>query len=162
MWTSQQGCSTAVSSAPNLAAESSSSPETSIVQSSRSLLDRATATISSPSINQTQCLSRWIADVSKSHSSNPDEMAIPKLFYFLTARLGTSNALDMAIRCLTVHHLGITQDNEQAVRYSRFVYGKALSSLQKAIYNPAQATTSTTICATMVLCLYEVCDGSLI
>lgn len=62
----------------------------------------------------------------------------------------------MAVRCLTVHHLGITRGNEEIVRHGRYAYGKALCYIQKAIYDPAEALASETLCATMILSIYEV------
>jgi hypothetical protein len=159
---SGQECSEAISPAPTSTASSSSCPKRSIVVSSRSSESGLSSTIHSPGTYQIQCLSNWIVDVSRSPSSFPDEITIARLFCFIPMRLGTSSALDMAVRCLTVHHLGITQENQQVVLQSRLMYGKALSCLQKAIYDPVQATTSATLCATITLCLYEVNCHSLI
>jgi hypothetical protein len=119
------------------------------------------ATIHSPDVYQVQCLSTWIEDVSRSQSSGPDEVTIARLFCFIPARLGSSSALDLAVRCLTVHHLGIAEGDEDIVRHGWFTYGKALSSLQKAVYDPVEAMKSETMCATMILALYEVHRGSL-
>jgi len=113
-------------------------------------------TIHSPDTYQVQCLSTWIEDVSPSKLSVPDEVTIARLFYFIPARLGRSSALDLAVRCFTVHHLGITEGNEDVIRHGWLAYGKALNSLQKAIYDPVEALRSETICATMILTLYEV------
>ena len=114
------------------------------------------AIIHSPGIYQVQCLSTWIEDVSRNQSSVPDEITIARLFCFIPARLGASSALDLAVRCLTVHHFGITEGNEDIIRQGQFAYGKALRSLQEAIYDPLEAMRSETLCATMILTIYEV------
>jgi hypothetical protein len=112
-------------------------------------------------MHQIQCLSTWIEDVSRSPSVS-DENTIARIFFLIPARLGTSSALDMAVHCLTVHHLGVMQGNEDIVRHGRLTYGKALFNLQKAVYDPAQALTSETLCATMILSIYEVDYNSLL
>lgn len=127
-----------------------------MVLSSRSSASGLTATIHSPDIYQIQCLSTWIQDISWRPSSVQDQSTIARLFYLIPARLGNSSALDLAVRCLTVHHLGITEGNEDIVLHGRIAYGKALSSLQRAIYDPAEAMKSETLCATMILSIYEV------
>lgn len=119
------------------------------------------ATIHSPDVYQVQCLSAWIEDVSRSQSSGLDEVTIARLFCLIPARLGTSSALDLAVRCLTVHNFGMAEGDEDIIRHGRFTYGKALSSLQRAIYDPVEVIKSETMCATMILTLYEVHSGSL-
>ena len=71
-------------------------------------------------------------------------------------RLGTSDALDKATHCFATHHMGIIQNNKQMTSYAREAYGQALWSLQKALYDPVEVTTSETLCAASLLCLYEV------
>jgi hypothetical protein len=132
------------------------STDISMVVSSRHSGSTLTTRIYSPSIHQVQCLSTWIEDVSRSRSSIPDQITIAQLFCFIPSRLGRSRALDLAVRCLTVHHLGVTECSEQIIRHGRFDYGKALCSLQKAVYDPVEAMRSETLCATMILCIYEV------
>jgi hypothetical protein len=141
---------------------SSSSSKWSMVLPSQSSGSRLVSTIHSPWMYQVQCLSAWIEDVSRSPSSVSDEITIARLFFFIPARLGTSNALDMAVRCLTVHHLGIMQGNKEIVRHGRYAYGKALCNLQKAINDPGEALSSETLCATMILSIYEVDYNSLL
>jgi len=141
---------------------SSSSSKWPMVLPSRSSGSRLASTIHSPRMYQVQCLSTWIEDISRSPSSVSDEITIAQMFFFIPARLGTSNALDMAVRCLTVHHLGITQGNEEIVRHGRYAYGKALCNLQKAINDPGEALSSETLCATMILSIYEVDYNSLL
>jgi hypothetical protein len=103
-----------------------------------------------------QLLSTWIEDISGKASQIPDEVTIARLFCFIPACLGGSSALDSAVHCLTVHYLGIQQGNEEITRYGRLAYGKALCDIQKAIDDPVEAMKSTTLCATMILSLYEV------
>ena len=83
-------------------------------------------------------------------------MAMSRWLSFVPERLGTSSALDKAVRCFTAHHVATTHGNEQMVRYGRVVYGQALSSLQKSLYDPMAVTSSERLCATMLLCMYEV------
>jgi hypothetical protein len=74
----------------------------------------------------------------------------------ITTRLGTSSTLDKAIRCFTTHYFGKLSGNEQMVRYSRSAYGEALSGLQRTLNSFPDVTSSETLSAATLLCLYEV------
>ncbi|KAI9817899.1 MAG: hypothetical protein M1827_001018 [Pycnora praestabilis] len=71
-------------------------------------------------------------------------------------RLGQNKALDDAVRCITVNHVGRLSKNEVAIRRSRGAYLEALRSLQIGLYDPETGTSSETLCATWLLGLYEV------
>lgn len=121
----------ALSSALTTTATSSSSAEMLTPQAFGSMTSNVSATMYSPAACQVQCLSNFIEDVSQSHSLVPDEITIARWFLFIPSRLGTSTALDMAARCLTLHHPGITQGNELTVRHGRLAYGQALLAYKK-------------------------------
>ncbi len=54
------------------------------------------------------------------------------------------------------------EGNEAIIRHGWSAYSKALFSLQKAIYDPVEAVKSETLCATMILTIYEVCHDSML
>ncbi|OCL11126.1 hypothetical protein AOQ84DRAFT_387053 [Glonium stellatum] len=78
-----------------------------------------------------------------------------KWLSFIPSRLGTSKVLDDAVHCLVSHHVGRLSGQDQVVRRARLAYGQALLSLQQAISDPEQGVSSNTLCATLVLSLYE-------
>ncbi|KAF2810262.1 uncharacterized protein BDZ99DRAFT_520341 [Mytilinidion resinicola] len=69
--------------------------------------------------------------------------------------VGSNPALDRAIQSFSTHICGKSSCNDTLVAYSYSRYGEALAALQKALNNPTQATLSTTLAATTLLCLYE-------
>lgn len=93
------------------------------------------------------------------NSSLPDRYTeihwMRKWLSFIPSRLGTSKVLDDAVHCLASHYVGKLSGQYQVVRRARQAYGKALLSLRQAISDPEQGVSSNTLCATMVLSLYE-------
>ncbi len=73
------------------------------------------------------------------------------------AQLGKKVTLDSAMCTLTLHLLGKFKCNAAMVGQSRILYGQSLGALQQALNHPDEWKTSETLCATMILCMYEVC-----
>ena len=121
---------------------------------SASLSEQISPVIHSPSLQDEQCLALVIADLSISDST--EVVLTSRWLSLIPERLSTSDALDTAVRCFAIHHLGIIHGNEQMIRCARSTYGQALTSLQKALYNPVEVMSSQTLCATSILCMYEV------
>jgi hypothetical protein len=109
-----------------------------------------------PDLRQMQCLSILIADVSQGQTSVPDTAVIPLWLSCIPERLGKSFALDQAVRCFAVHHMGNMYGNDAMIIHGRSAYGQALSSLQKAFRDPVKVFSSGTLCAAMLLCMYKV------
>ncbi|OCL13168.1 putative C6 finger domain protein [Glonium stellatum] len=112
-------------------------------------------TISSPNLYPAQYLSFLIEDISWSNSAISDVLFMRRWLSCITTLLGTNHALDKAIRCFTTHYFGKLSRNEQMVRYSRTAYGEALSGLQKTLNSFSDVTSSETLSAATLLCLYE-------
>lgn len=117
------------------------------------------STVALPTQQDIQSLSVFIAN-----SSLPDRYAeihwMRKWLSLIPSRLGTSKVLDNAVHCLASHYIGKLSGQDQVVRRAHQAYGQALLSLRQAISDPEQGVSSNTLCATMVLSLYEVCRTS--
>jgi len=111
--------------------------------------------ISSPMTYQAQCLS-VLMDHLPPNLANSDTLIMSRWISFLPSRFGKTKALDSAIACFTTQQIGTTRNDQRMLRYSRSTYIQALGRLQKAISNPAEVGSSETLCATMLLCVYEV------
>ncbi|KAF2727351.1 hypothetical protein EJ04DRAFT_139651 [Polyplosphaeria fusca] len=70
-------------------------------------------------------------------------------------RLGKSKALDDAVECLVQHYTGATANAQTLLLDSRQAYGRALQSLQRALNSKTEGSASETLCATMILGIYE-------
>jgi hypothetical protein len=111
--------------------------------------------ISSPSLYQAQCLSILMEHLPK-QNANSDILIMSRWMSFLPSRFGRSRALDTAIACFTTQQIGTTHNDAKMLGYGRSTYVQALGRLQKAINSPQEAGTSETLCAAMLLCIYEV------
>jgi hypothetical protein len=111
--------------------------------------------ISSPTSYQAQCLSILVDHLPKQNGSS-DILIMSRWMSFLPSRFGRSKALDTAIACFTTQQIGTSQNDQKMLGYGRSAYVQALGRLQKAINSPTEAGTSDTLCAAMLLCIYEV------
>jgi hypothetical protein len=112
--------------------------------------------IHSPAVYQAQCLSFLVDDL-PGQSDPADLELLPRWMSHIPPRVGRSKALDAAITCFTTQQIGTAQDDQRLLTYGRSTYVHALNRLQKAINNPTEAASSETLCAAMLLCIYEVC-----
>jgi hypothetical protein len=111
--------------------------------------------ISSPALYQAQCLSYLVEFLPKRNATS-DILIMSRWMSFLPSRLGRSKALDTAIACFTTQQIGTSQNDQKMLGFGRSTYVQALGRLQKAINDPSEASTSETLCAAMLLCIYEV------
>jgi hypothetical protein len=111
--------------------------------------------ISSPNLYQAQCLS-ILVDYLPKQNANSDILIMSRWMSFLPSRFGRSKALDAAITCFTTQQIGTDRNDQKLLGYGRSTYVQALGRLQKAINNPSEARSSETLCAAMLLCIYEV------
>jgi hypothetical protein len=75
---------------------------------------------------------------------------------FIPSRLGHNAALDDAVGCLTTLYSSYFMENQSAEALSRSKYVQALSSLRKCLDNKDIALASETLCASLLLGIYEV------
>jgi hypothetical protein len=114
--------------------------------------------ISSPTLYQAQCLA-FLVDFLPKHNANSDILIMSRWMSFLPSKFGRSKALDAAIACFTTQQIGTARNDQKILGHGRSTYVQALGRLQKAINNPSEASASETLCAAMLLCIYEVSAG---
>lgn len=71
-------------------------------------------------------------------------------------RLGTNTALDDATTCLLSSYSALFKSPVAHRKIDPKLYGRALRSLQKALEDPEQCRSTTTLCATILLHRLEV------
>jgi len=82
--------------------------------------------------------------------------ALGNFFPYIVPRLGHSPALDAAAKCLLdAHHSFIAGQKTSCDKDVRG-YNHAMSLIRKDLNQLQKRTTSETICASMLLCLYKV------
>lgn len=75
---------------------------------------------------------------------------------FIPSRLGHNVALDDAVDCLTTLYSTMFMENQLAEALNRSKYVQALSSLRWCLDDKDIALASETLCATLLLSIYEV------
>jgi len=70
--------------------------------------------------------------------------------------LGQKVTLDSAMAAFALHLLGKAKEDDALVRESRSIYGQSLGALQQALNHAKEWKSSETLCASMILSLYEV------
>ena len=95
------------------------------------------------------------------YETHPTGHQLKEILPFLTevpARVGHHAALDSAVTCIISAHRSLIQnhitESEVTAGYDKYV--EALISLREAIEDPVQSTSSETLCATIVMGMYEV------
>ena len=71
-------------------------------------------------------------------------------------KLGRKALLDGAVCSLALHLCGKQSLDWSMVSDSRWLYGQSLSALQAALSHPTEWKSSETLCAAMLLCIFEV------
>ena len=77
-------------------------------------------------------------------------------FTHVPQQLGKKITLDSAMCAMTLHMLGKARADQALVAQSRQLYGQSLTALQTALNHQDEWRTAETLCATMLLCYYEV------
>lgn len=77
-------------------------------------------------------------------------------FVGIEPRLGSQVALDSATMCLVLQVLGKSYKDHRLIGESRSLYGKSLQALQAVLNHKSEWKTSETLCATTMLCYFEV------
>ena len=73
-------------------------------------------------------------------------------------RMGSNQACDLAAKCICLEHRFLLTGKKQSIAPSRVHYGEALVELQRCLDSPIQAFSPDTLCATILLTIYEVCQ----
>ncbi|KAF2490562.1 hypothetical protein BU16DRAFT_158515 [Lophium mytilinum] len=128
-------------------------------QASRGSSEVATPLVISQSITPWTQDKSQVLKVMLDDATPMDEFAdihfLRKWLSFVPSRLGTSKALDDAVRCMGTHYIGMISKQESVMLSARQTYGHALRSLRVAIGDPKESMSSETLCATMFLSIYE-------
>lgn len=80
--------------------------------------------------------------------------------YFVTdlpRHVGLSVACDLSMEAVCLAHATLLQSSSHSLVQSRIQYGRALAELQHCVADPTLARTMGTLCATMLLGIFEVC-----
>lgn len=146
--------------------ETPSSDDPSLVLSSRSssapIAERGTTTALtiSPRESRGQFVCALLQNDEITGPANGLAIFVP-WFTRASERLGSNVALDTAMSAFVLHLLGKAKEEDNMVHMSRSIYGQSLGLLQRALNHPVQWNSSETLCATMMLCFFEVGFGSL-
>jgi hypothetical protein len=83
----------------------------------------------------------------------------PAFVMDLPRHVGLSLASDLAMKAVCLAHNTLLNTNERSLVQSRVYYSRAIADLQRCVADPEQAGTTGTLCATMLLGIFEVCCG---
>ncbi|KND95271.1 hypothetical protein TOPH_00676 [Tolypocladium ophioglossoides CBS 100239] len=138
------------SSSPGDAAVSAgSTPET--------IASHTAALITAPKPNRGEFINTIIAAV-RTNISQSDVTGF--LSWIELGRLGTRAVLDGAMCSVAMHLVGKEMSDQTMIAHSRSVYGKSLSSLQTSLCHATEWKSSETLCAAMLLCVFELFAGT--
>lgn len=95
-----------------------------------------------------------ILDVARTTIQNRD---VTGFFSWMNlGRVGTSAGLDGALCSLAMQIVGKNAGDENLLVQSRTMYGKSLQDLQQALQHRSRWKSSETLCAAILLCIFEV------
>ncbi|KAB5570190.1 hypothetical protein GE09DRAFT_698513 [Coniochaeta sp. 2T2.1] len=112
-----------------------------------------------PSDDRGQTINGIIQNLNDSQASNEARIFAP-WFKDVPERLGHKVTLDSAMAAFTLHLLGKAKQDDVLIGESRAIYGQALVTLQRTLNHPAEWKSSETLCATMILSLFELFAGT--
>jgi hypothetical protein len=108
-----------------------------------------------PSDDRGQTINVIIHNLHESQAAADVRLFAP-WFKDVPEHLGHKVTLDSAMAAFSLHLLGKAREDDALVRESRSIYGQSLGALQKALNHPEEWKSSETLCATMILSLFEV------
>lgn len=112
-----------------------------------------TAPIAAPRPNRGEFINTIIATV---RTTIPQSDVTRFLSWVDLGRLGARAVLDGAMCSVAMHLVGKEMSDQTMVVHSRSVYGKSLSSLQASLRHATEWKSPETLCAAMLLCVFEV------
>lgn len=110
----------------------------------------------SPDSELAQSLASFISQLSPGQANSGQLKLFTPWLSCIPSFLGKSTALDGAIACLSLRSMGSFSGDPNLVHESLQFYGKALLSLRRSLKSDTTALSAETLCATMVLSIYEV------
>ncbi len=113
-------------------------------------------TISSPNLEQSQFVTSFVSTVFPLEGVHPQLSHLATCFWSVPQHLTQSKALDLAAQCLALGHFGRLSGNQNLISDSRQIYGNALRRVSRDISDVESGFSSITLCAIMLLGLYEV------
>ncbi|PNY26956.1 Uncharacterized protein TCAP_03117 [Tolypocladium capitatum] len=115
------------------------------------------ALIAAPRPNRGEFIATIIATM-RTNTSQSDVTGF--LSWIELGRLGTRAVLDGAMCSVAMHLVGKEMSDQTIIAHSRSVYGKSLSSLQASLRHATEWRSSETLCAAMLLCVFELFAGT--
>ncbi|POR32833.1 Uncharacterized protein TPAR_06966 [Tolypocladium paradoxum] len=115
------------------------------------------ALIAAPKPNRGEFINTIVATV-RTNMSQSDITGF--LSWIELGRLGTRAVLDGAMCSVAMHLLGKEMSDQTMVAHSRSVYGKSLGSLQASLCHATEWKSPETLCAAMLLCVFELFAGT--
>ena len=115
----------------------------------------ALVSLLAPTVHQDQLLAQFIASVQQPFS--PPTIRSHSLWLAEVARRPAhSNALNWAIRAISISHLARKTGDDILMESSHRIYGRALLKLNDALQDEKEAFSSDTLSATLLLSFYEI------
>ena len=108
------------------------------------------------SLTETERLSYSLFDSIQAENPSLCLNVIGSFVSLVPQRLGTNTALDDATTCLLSSYSALLKGPAAQRKIDLTLYGRALHSLQKALEDPQQCRSTTTLCATILLHRLEV------
>lgn len=116
----------------------------------------ATTLLRSPSPNRAEYVSTIVASV-RADISKADISGF--LSWCELDKLGSKAVLDGAMCSLALHLVGKEKKDDDMIAQSRTIYGHSLGALQTSLQHATEWKASETLCAAMMLCIFEVSDS---
>jgi hypothetical protein len=111
----------------------------------------------SPARSQSESLAALLAArLDGIEESGYQLQALGIFFPYLVPRVGHSPALDAAVKCLLGAHQNLISGIETSCNKDLLNYNHALSLIRKDLSHVKSRTTTETVCASLLLCRYEV------
>lgn len=110
----------------------------------------------SPSPNRAEYVSTIVASV-RADISTADVSGF--LSWCELDKLGSKAVLDGAMCSLALHLVGKEKKDDDMIAQSRTIYGHSLGALQTSLQHATEWKASETLCAAMMLCIFEVSDS---
>ncbi|KAH8909917.1 hypothetical protein BR93DRAFT_428457 [Coniochaeta sp. PMI_546] len=158
---SEDMSSAASLSAASAPSSASGTPSTPSIDFSSQLERRSELTLLylNPSDNRGQTINAIIHNLQESQAATEVRVFAP-WFKDVPEHLGQKVTLDSAMAAFTLHLLGKAKQDNVLIRESLSIYGQSLGALQKALNHPEEWKSSETLCATMILSLFELFAGT--
>lgn len=136
----------------------STPPEPEVAPSTGSEVGLTTAQqgmLITPTVARAQYISNMLSNMYTVVTPN-EGWFLNSWFEGIEARLGSQAALDSATMSLVLQVLGKVHKDDRLIGESRCLYSKSLQALQAVLNHRSEWRTTETLCATTMLCYFEV------